>query len=122
MVPKNSTDKTWDILKQYGIVYPGAFSAEILAGLAGSAKSTTDKKPDEQSNRESFKKPEKPVKPLYKTYEDLACGSAFEEVRCRLLIKKLKATVELLSAQQQYYDAMSDIARDNEMFGFDLSI
>lgn len=66
--------------------------------------------------------PKKSTKPVYKTYEDLAYISAMEATRCHMLINKLKATIELLDAQQQYYDAMSVIERDNETFGFDLSI
>lgn len=67
-------------------------------------------------------KPKKSTKPVYKTYEDLAYISAMETTRCHMLIDKLKATIKLLDAQQQYYEAMSIIERDNETFGFDLSI
>lgn len=71
---------------------------------------------------EKASKSKKSTKPVYKTYEDLAYISAMEATRCHMLINKLKATIELLDAQQQYYDAMSIIERDNETFGFDLSI
>lgn len=61
-------------------------------------------------------------KPARKVYEDLSYIAAMESTRCRMLIDKLKATIELLDAQQKYYDTMSMIERDNEHFGFDLSI
>ena len=67
-------------------------------------------------------KPKKSTKPVYKTYEDLAYISSMEATRCHMLIDKLKATIDLLDAQQKYYEAISTIERDNEMFGFDLGI
>ena len=69
-----------------------------------------------------FKLSKKPSKPVYKIYEDLAYGSSIETTRCHMLIDKLKATIDLLNAQQQYYEAISAIERDNEQFGFDLNI
>lgn len=61
-------------------------------------------------------------KPTRKVYEDLSYIASMESTRCRMLIDKLKATIELLDAQQKYYDTMSMIECDNEHFGFDLSI
>lgn len=88
-------------------------AADIFESLGFERESAPDVK---------FEPSKKPVKPVYKTYEDLAYISAMEATRCHMLIDKLTATIDLLDAQQQYYEAMSIIERDNEMFGFDLDI
>lgn len=88
-------------------------AADIFESLGFERESAPDFK---------FKSYKKAIKPIYKTYEDLAYISAMETTRCHMLIDKLKATIDLLDAQQQYYEAMSIIERDNETFGFDLSI
>ncbi len=94
-------------------------AADIFESLGLDRESAPDFefKPSKKTN-----KPKKSVKPAYKTYEDLAYISAMESSRCHMLIDKLKAYINLLDAQQQYYEEMSVIERDNEMFGFDLSI
>ena len=94
-------------------------AADIFESLGFERESAPDVefKPSKKAN-----KPKKSVKPVYKIYEDLAYISAMEATRCHMLIDKLKATIDFLDAQQQYYEAMSVIERDNEMFGFDLSI
>jgi len=71
---------------------------------------------------EPSKKAGKTKKPVYKVYENLAYISSMEATRCHMLIDKLKATIDLLNAQNQYYEVMSNIERENEMFGFDLNI
>lgn len=88
-------------------------AADIFESLGFERESAPDFK---------FKSYKKAIKPSYKNYEDLAYISAMETTRCHMLIDKLKATIKLLDAQQQYYEAMSIIERDNETFGFDLSI
>lgn len=110
-ISKEIMDKIRDALNDQGELHPWVIGAEVLAGIMEGEEqdkvSATDKKS---------------TKPLYKTYEDLAYISAMEAARCGMLINKLKATIDLLNAQQQYYEAISAIERDNESFGFDLDI
>ena len=61
-------------------------------------------------------------KSAHKTYENLAYVSAMEIAHCRMLIKKLNATIKVFEAQLEYYETLSKIEKDNEAFGFDLSI
>ena len=102
-------------LEENGIVTPADISE--LLGFERESVPDFKFKPSDKAS-----KPKKSTKPVYKTYEDLAYISAMETTRCHMLIDKLKATIKLLDAQQQYYEAMSIIERDNETFGFDLSI
>ena len=94
-------------------------AADIFESLGFERESAPDFefKPSEKAS-----KSKKSVKPVYKTYNDLAYISGMEATRCHMLIDKLKATINLLDAQQEYYEVMSTIERDNETFGFDLSI
>ena len=110
---KEIMDKLRDAWKDQGELYPWMTGAEVLTGIMV----MEDEEQDKVSATDK-----KSTKPLYKTYEDLAYISAMEAARCGMLINKLKATIDLLNAQQQYYEAISTIERDNESFGFDLDI
>lgn len=103
--------------------YIKKFNEQLEEGNAVMAADIFESLGFERESAPNFEsKHKKSTKPVYKIYEDLAYISAMEATRCHLLIDKLKAIINLLNAQQQYYDAMSVIERDNDMFGFDLSI
>lgn len=53
---------------------------------------------------------------------DLAYSAGMEKCRLELIIKKLKATVNLLEAQAKYYDELASIEDANELFNFDLDL
>ena len=110
---KEIMDKLRDALGDQGELYPWTTGAEVLTGILVMEGGEQDKVSATDK---------KSAKPIYKTYEDLAYISATEATRCRMLIDKLNATIDLLNAQEQYYNAMSIIERDNETFGFDLDI
>lgn len=110
---KEILDKLRDALGDQGELYPWTTGAEVLTGILV----MEDEEQDKVSATDK-----KSTKPLYKTYEDLAYISAMEATRCHMLIDKLKATIDLLDAQQKYYEAISAIERDNASFGFDLDI
>lgn len=138
---KEIMDKFRNIFSDQDEIYPWVIGAEVLAGIMknedqleeGNTVTAADIFESlrfEQESASNFgskpskkdDKPKKSTKPVYKIYEDLAYISAMEATRCHILIDKLKAIIDLLNAQQQYYEAMSVIERDNDMFGFDLSI
>lgn len=77
---------------------------------------------EEVKKRNTSNASSKASEPTWKMYNELAYISSMERTRCFMLIDKLKAISDLLEAQTKYYEAVSLIERDNEMFGFDLSI
>ncbi len=65
---------------------------------------------------------DEPKKPKWKIYQDLSYLSSVESVHCTMLIQALEAKKKLLDAQTEYFDTMSNIECDNEMFGFYLNL
>lgn len=51
-----------------------------------------------------------------------AFDAAMESAKCRMQVDILLAKADYLNAKAKYYDTLTNIALDNEQFGFDLEI
>ncbi len=58
----------------------------------------------------------------FKECRNKAFNASMESAKCRMQIDILLAKADYLDAKAKYYDTLSNIALDNEQFGFKLEI